>query len=328
MKLQDIFLRGVQALVLSVVACGSVGAETYPSRPVTLVVPYPPGGASDVMARTVAPLLSQRLGQPVVVNNVGGAGGAIGIQRMLAAPADGYTLLLGTPSEAVLVPLSNAAVRYRSEDLRLAGVFGVSHLMLATRADFPADDIDAFVEQARAKPDGYNYGSIGIGSMFHVAGEALKDQARIPLVHVPYNGVGPMVQALLGGQLDVAFLPAAGTMLDLIDTQKLKLMGPASAGREARYPQVPTLSEGKYLKDFQFSIWSGIFVARGTPEPVMKTIHSAVDEVLRLPEFRQTVEARGGTPGQNLTQDALDHLYDAETSRYRSIAKAIKLDPR
>lgn len=319
--------KAVAALLLAGMAWAATAADAFPSRPITLVVPYPTGGASDVMARAVAPHLSKQLGVPVIIDNVGGAGGALGVQKVLSAPSDGHTILLGTPSESAIVALTNPAVKYAPEDVRLVGMLGISHLFLVARKGLPAQDIDGLVERSRSGSEaGYTYGSVGIGSIFHLAGEALREQTQARLVHVPYKGVGPMVQDLLGGQIDLAFLPSAGTTLGLLDGQKVQLIGPATATRDPRFSSVPTLSEGRSLRSFHWSIWSGVFVSRKTPEAVVATLHAAVIQALRAPEFRSHVEGTGSRAADPMPIEELARSYASEVARYRALAKSVRLD--
>lgn len=187
-------LKKTSAVLASLLMTGiALAADPYPNKPVNLVVPYPAGGLSDVLARMVNQPLSKQLHQPVIVENLGGASGAIAAQKVLAAPSDGYQIFQGSPNELILGPLSNAAVKFKSEDFRMIHMLGTSSLAVYTRPDFPASNMDELVDYARkaaaaGKP--MTYASVGNGSMYHLLGEQLSKITGVPMLHVPYKGGG------------------------------------------------------------------------------------------------------------------------------------------
>lgn len=301
-------------------------AQGFPSKPLTLVVPYPAGGGSDAMARIVAPELSKQLGQPVVVENLSGAAGSIGVQKVVSAPADGHTLLIGSPMEIVLAPLSMSAAKYKPEDLRPLIVWGSTSMVLLARKDLPANNVDELVAlQKRPGAKELSYGSIGPGSLYHLVAERFAQLSGTKMLHVPYKGGAPLVQDLMGGQIDIVFMPLAGNIPDLITSGKVKALGLAATARHPALGQIPLIKESKGMEDFVFGLWNGMQAAKGLPEEVAARLNKAAAEVLAKPEVRQNIIAQGNTPGVATSLDELARRYAGDIERFRAIAKAINL---
>jgi tripartite-type tricarboxylate transporter receptor subunit TctC len=295
----------------------------------TMVVPYPAGGPSDFTARTVLPDLQKALGQTFVVDNVGGASGALGIQKTLAAPADGNTLVLASPMELVLAPLALQSVKHKPEDLRPVAVMVAATLVMAVRKDLPANTIDELlVLQRRPGATPLTYGSAGIGSLYHLVGEVFGRQTGLPVTHVPYKGTAPIVTDLLGGQIDFAFLPMAGPLPQMIKDGRLKALGVTARQAHPLFPQVPPLAAHRSLDKFEFDLWAGLFVSRNVPDAAVDRLNAAALQALQNPEVRKAFEATGNVVSAPMSGSAMNAFYNAEIARYTAIAKAANVQPQ
>ena len=324
----------IRRLMLASLATFSLGlaqAQSFPSKPVTLMVPYPPGGLSDVIARTIHNTLSKHLGQPVIVENLGGASGGIAAQKVLSAPADGYYIFQGSPNELILAPLSNAAIRYKSEDFRLVQMISINPMAMFGRKDLPVNNGDELVEYARkaaAEGKPLTYASVGPGSMYHLLGEHLSKLTGIPMTHVPYKGGAPAQQDLMGGLVDVFISPFGKGQVALVDDGKIKAVAVLSTERQELLKKAPPLNDSKALKGFVFDTWSGYFVHKDTPEPIVQALHKALSEVANDPTIRATLEAQAMVVPRPQPLQALGKVYSDNTARYRAIAKAMNLQPQ
>ena len=304
-----------------------VRAQEFPGKTITVIVPYPAGGPADLIARQMLPTLRKSLGQTVIVDNIAGAGGAVGIQKLLAAPPDGHFLVIGTPSDVVLGPLTLTAVKHRPEQLRLLGLVSRTPLVLVSGAQLPARKLDDLLGAARAGKE-YTYGSIGIGSLYHLVAADFAARQKLRMMHVPYKGVAPLLQELIGGQVDLAFLPSAGNLADMVTQGKLRAYAVTDSRRLATLPEVPTIQEATGLKDFDYEIWGGPFVARGVPERATQRLNAAVNETLQDAEFRRQIEASGAVVGPQLSLAEAERFFLDQTARYRLLAREIRLDPQ
>lgn len=318
---------GRLAVALVTLACSWAQAQPYPNRMVTLVVPYPAGGPSDFVARSMQPALSRALGQNVVVENIAGASGSIGAQRVLEKP-DGYSLLLGSPNEVVLAPQALAAVKFKPGDFRLVAVAQSVSTVLLTRPTLAPNNIEDLIRSVRAgNPKALNYGTTGTGTLYHLIAEAMRVQASIDMVHIPYKGGGPLLNDLIGGQIDIAFLPGVGGIMQNVETGKLKALGIASSSRNENLPKLAPLGDGGTLKEFHFENWAGLFVPRATPDDVVQKIHAAVHEALRDPAVRKAIESSGGSVGEPWSVAQTDDFYARQTRRYLELVAKIGLKP-
>ncbi len=318
-------LAQAAALALSLGLCASMAlAQAYPSKPVNLVVPFPPGGATDAAARLVATHLGQALGQTVVVDNVAGASGAIAAQKVIRSAADGYTLLAGTINEVVLAPITNPGTAYRHQDLAPIGEIGVTPFVLVANPKVPATQIDELLAHLRKNPGSVNVGIPGVGTLQHIAVAMLAGQAKIDWVTVPYKGAAPLNADLLGGQIDLAVvtLPSA---VGYIQEGKLKSLGLMSLQRDERLKDLPTINEGREIKGFTTDAWLGLLAPAKVPAPVVARLSTALGETLKKPEVREGLgklgfRVGGGTPAQ------FGQLLEREDARYRKVAAAVKLE--
>ncbi|MFM2036443.1 MAG: hypothetical protein RL459_1708 [Pseudomonadota bacterium] len=308
-------------------ACGAAMAQS--SAPtVSLMVPYPAGGLSDVIARLVSPVLAKHLDRTVIVENLGGAGGAIAAQKVLSAPADGNIIYQGSPNELILTPMAVAAVKHKSEDFRPVQSITLNEMILFARKDLPVnngDELAAYAAKMAKEGKPVTYASVGPGSLYHILGEHMSKVLNVPMTHVPYKGGAPATQDLIGGQIDIFITPYGKAYIDLVATGKIKAVAALSAERQAPFKSVPTLSESKAFKGFVFDTWQTYFVRKDTPEAVVQTLHKALSEVANDAGVRSSLESQGMIVPKPVALDKVSKTYTEETAQYRAIAKAINL---
>src|SRR6266446_10169686 len=272
--------------LLALLALSTAGAaQDYPSKPITMVVPFPPGGVAEIVARPVAPIIEQSLKQPIVLINRPGAGGAVGMASVAKGPADGYTILMGLSSISIF-PVSDRingkTPPYELKDFAPIALVTADPTVLVVRADGPYKTVKDFVDAAKANPGKINYSSSGVYGTLHVAMEIFANAAGIKLFHIPYQGGGPAVTALLGGQVEaLASGPAAA--IGHIKGGQMRALASWSTERLALLPEIPTFKELGY--DAEFYIWSGVFVPVSTPAPIVNRLRAAVREAANSAEF-------------------------------------------
>lgn len=316
------------ACILLAAAIGIARAQApddYPRAPVTLLVPYPAGAATDTAARNFAPKLSRHLGQPVIVDNVGGAGGALAVQRLLRSKADGYTLLFGTNNETVLIPLVNPSIGYKTAELQPIGLVGTTSSVLVANAQLAANDIDELVDHLRRHPDSLNLGHPGIGTFQHLIAASIAQRAGVQWTHIPYKGASPLMTDLLGGQIELAVvtLPSAVTYLN---QGGLKSLGLIKATRDPRLPDLATINEGNSIKDMDADLWLGLFAPQGLPDSVGAVLHTALNRTLEDPEF-QAAQLRMGfnTPAPG-PADSFAIYVAEQTEQFAKLAATVQAD--
>ena len=325
--MKTFFQRSIAGLLL--LAAGAAFAQTYPSKPVNLMVPYPAGGPSDAAARIFTVPLGKELGQQVIVENLGGVAGALAAQKVLAAPADGYYLFQGSPNEVILAPLANAAVKLKAEDFRLVHPVTDAVMVVVARKELPANNVDELIALARKSGDKpLTYGSVGIGSLYHLILEDVQHRTGIRLLHAPYKGNAPLLQDIGGGQVDFAVLVYSAAMGALADQGRMKVIGQLGAQRSELLKNVPAMSEGQALKNFSYKIWTGIMVPKNTPEDVVQRLHKAIGATLKDPGVRSQLAAQTQLAAPPMTLAESAKFYENETTRYRAIAKSINLQPQ
>lgn len=326
-------LTAVIAIAASAVFTATLtqAQDAFPSKTVSIMVPYPAGGLSDIIARMVNTPLGKNLGQSVIVENLGGVSGALAAQKVLSGAGDGYTIFQGSPNELILSPLANSAVKFKSEDFRPVQMIGVSHIVLLARKDLPANTPDELVAYAaKMAKDGkpLTYASVGPGSFYHLLGEHLSKITQIPMTHVPYKGMAPAMQDVMGGQVDMFFAPLGKQATELATAGKLKLVGVAEPARLATLKDVPTFNESKALKGFNFNIWTGYFVKKDTPEALVTTLHKAITAVLSDATVRTGFEGQLMEVAKPLSLADAAKAYADGTAQFRAIAKSIDLKPQ
>ncbi len=293
--------RSIQVLGL-IVGLGVAGASAadYPSRPIRLVVPFPPGGAVDPVARTVAQALSARLGQPIVILNRGGAGGSLGMSEVAKSAPDGYTLLLAHSGMAYMPGLYRQLPFDPVKDFEDVVDAVSGFYVLAVNPSIPAQSVADLIGYAKANPGKVTYGSAGIGSTLHLAGEMFKRTANVDIVHVPYKGAGPAITDLAGGQTAMMFGPAV-SILPLAKAGKIRALAVTSANRSTLAPDLPTVAET--LPGFEIVGWYGLAAPAGTPKSEIVKLNAETNQALQSADLTArlrelTYEPMGGTPDE------------------------------
>jgi len=315
---------GLMAAALSVVCAGVVHAQSdYPNRPIRLLVPFPPGGTSDVVGRIFAEGLSKAIGQPVVVENRGGAGGTIGARALADAASDGYTLMIGTSSthgtnSAVYKNLAYDAVRDFTPITQIISVPGV----IVVNKDFPARDYAAFFAMVKGAPGKYSYASSGNGGATHMAMEYYKSLSGLDMMHVPYRGTGPALNDVLAGQVPILWDTAASSMPH-IQAGSLRAIVVASKTRLAQLPQVPTFAEIG-LPDYDAEMWNGLLAPAGLPAPILAKISDASRRALADPQ----VQAKYASLGARVVADPPESfaaMIRADVAKWKKVAEFARI---
>jgi tripartite-type tricarboxylate transporter receptor subunit TctC len=318
----------VQTLLASVMAMSTaaVMAQAFPNKQLNMVVAFSAGGASDSIARIMSKEMAVNLNQPIIVDNVTGVGGSLGVMKLVNAPADGYTMITGSPLELILAPLGIAAARNKPQDVRMVALGGLTTTMLVVRKDLPVNTFEEFIALAKKK-DGkpLAYGSVGVGSLYHLEGEKLSQMLGAEFIHAPYPGIAQIIPALMGGTLDFAFMPIAGPFPGLVDNGSLKGLVATSTEPSARLPKIPLTKNTKGFEDFIFNIWAGIQVNAKTPDNVVAALHKSAYAALANPEVKKALEAQGTAVSGPKTLAELDAFYAKEVALYQAIARSIKL---
>lgn len=302
----------------------SLMAQPYPSKPIRLVVPFPPGGLIDSMARLITPSLSKELGQPVVIENKPGVGGGIGAAEVTKAPADGYTLLMASPP-LTISPAIYKALPYKPADIQPVAMFGQLPNVLMVHPESGINSVADLVARAKAKPNILNYASNGNGTSLHLSAELLKSQAGVHIVHIPYRGTALANVALMSKEIDLMFdnLPPA---LPHIQSGKLKALAVTTSKRNPALPNVPTMQELGYPK-FEVSAWFGLAVMRGTSAEITGKLQDALRKVIAQKDVATAITARGvSIEFMNAAQ--MESFMKTDAERWQQVATFanIKLD--
>jgi len=321
-------LKGLLA-VASILSLGLAQAQGYPSKTISLIVPYPAGGPSDFFARKVQPEAANKLGQTMIIENIGGAGGSIGLMKLMGAPADGHTLALASPMELVLAPMAIQGVKYKPEDFRMVAQFATTNTILAVRNSLNVKTVDELLAVARKNPGNpLSYGSVGPGSLYHLIGEKFSQLTKVPMLHVPYKGIAPLLTDLMGGQIDMAFLPMAGSIPQTLIDGKIQGLAVTAKTPHPLFKQFPAMAAMKGLESMDFDIWAGIQVHKNTPDNVVNALNKAFYASAEVPETRKALEGSGNVVLPSRTPAELARVYQGEIERYRAIAKSINLQPQ
>ena len=295
------------------------GAQQYPSKAIRFVVPFAPGGGTDIIGRIVAQALNDALGQPVVVDNRGGAGSTLGTEIVAKSPADGYTILFGNISLAFNATLYTK-LRYDTiRDLAPISLSAVQPNILVIHPGLPAKNLKEFIELARANPGKYNYASAGTGSGTHLAAELLKLQTKIDIVHVPYKGTGPALTDLLGGQINM-MVSTFASALPHVKSGRMRALGVTTAKRSPATPDVPTLIEGG-VAGYDYSTWYGLLAPAGTAKPIIDKRNAVNRKVLARDDIKQKLESQGVDPIVNTPAEFTAYV-KSETEKWGKVVKA------
>ena len=290
----------------------------YPDKPIRFIVPYPPGGGTDVIARIVQERFRVALGQPIVIENRGGAAGSLGSDVVSKAPADGYTVLFTLSSHTINPSIYPKLPFDTVRDFEPIGTVASLPQILVANMQFPASTVAELIALARAKPDALSFASVGNGSPGHLAGELLNLRAGLHLTHIPYRGGGPAVTDVMGGQVPLLWVsvPAAA---QFVKQGKLKALAVSTLRRSAAFPDVPTMQEAG-VADFEVDSWYAMFVPAKTPRPIVDKLNRALNAVVAEPEIRERLLAQG-SEGVGGTPEALGKVVTTELVKWAKLAK-------
>jgi tripartite-type tricarboxylate transporter receptor subunit TctC len=320
-KLLSTLMLSAAALLMASPASASA---TYPTQPIKLVVPFPPGGPTDALARRLAESLAKPLGQPVIVENKAGAGGNIGSEFVANAKPDGYTILFGTSG-----PLAINISLYKNQgyDPRTSftPIARIGHLpnILVVNPKVPAKNLTELIAYAKKHPDELSYASSGNGASSHLAGVLFNDLAGTNILHIPYRGTGPALNDLLGGQVSMAFTDIL-TALPHIKSGTLRPIGLASAKRSAALPDLATLDE-QGLKGYDVSVFFGIVAPKGTPAPVVQKLNAAFNQAMSDPTIEQVLAHQGIVRADDTTPEGLAKFINSEVDKWAAVIKNAKI---
>ena len=320
---RTILRRTVLACGVALVAAPALADASYPNKPVTIVVGYPAGGSTDLVGRLVANEIEKHLGQTVVVENLGGAGGAIGAQKVANAKPDGYTLLVGANNELAIANLVNKAVKYKISDFTPIGMVASQPMVLVASQKSGVKNTREFIDLVKAKPDATSYGSSGVGTALHLAGERMKDQGKIKMQHVPYRGVPALTNDVLGNNIEFGvFVLSSG--LPLIKSGKVVALGTTEAKRYPATPDIPALAEQPEFKNVNINSWFSLMGPANMPAPVVAKIKAALDKTMAAPEFRKKMEDAGA----QVMDPKLDpsKYINTEIGKYKKIVDVAKIE--
>jgi tripartite-type tricarboxylate transporter receptor subunit TctC len=321
-------MRCVSFLFACAVAlCGtlSAGAETFPSKPITWIVPFPPGGITDIVSRLVADRMKNTLGQPVIVENIGGAGGTIGVTRLARSAPDGYTIAVAQWTSHV-----GAAVMYQvpfdyRTDFEPISMLSLGPLWIVGRKDFPANNAKELIAWLKANPNKATAGTIGVGSGIHMCLVYFAEKTGTTMQYVPYRGAAPAMQDLLAGQIDLS-CPEAGQTLAQYRAGAIKAFGVFTEKRWFAAPEVPTIQEAG-VPEVQFPFWHGLFAPKGVPKEIIAKLNAAVVDALGDPGVRQRLNELGHevAPPNLQNPEGLAAYYKAELDKWTPIIKAANI---
>ena len=309
----------------AVAASATAAGPAYPIKPIRIVVTYAPGGSTDVVARLLANPLTESLGQQIVIDNRGGAGGIIGTEIAARAAPDGYTLLFGTSAGLSINPLLQRKLPYNVErDFAPISLVVVNPQVLVAYPGLAANTIGELIKLARSRPGQINYASPGVGSPNHMGMELLKSMTGIDLVHVPYKGGGPASTDLIAGQVSLLF-NSIPSVLPYMRSGRLKALAVGSAARSPAIPEIPTVAEAG-VPGFEYATWYGLFAAAGTPRGIVARLNAAAAKALLAPELAQPLRAQGSEP-RPTTPEELARFMRVEHARWERVVKATGLAP-
>jgi tripartite-type tricarboxylate transporter receptor subunit TctC len=320
------FLSTALAALLAIV-CGAVQAQSaWPAKPITLIVPFPPGGGTDAFARPLAVHLSKQLGKQVVIDNRGGAGGTVGASIAAKAAPDGYTFFVGAVHHAI-APSFYPKLDYNIETdlVPLTVIANPPQILVINQKRVKADDFKSFMAYLRANPGKLNYASAGNGTSHHLAGELFKLQSKTFIVHIPYRGAGPALSDLIAGNVDMMF-DGLGSSAQHIRADRIRALAVASPKRSPAFPNVPTFAE-MGMPDYVVSTWYGIWGVKGTPKDILDRMHGEVVKALATPELKE-IWAGQGSDTNTMSPEQFARFLSSEVKRWAEVSKTsgAKLD--
>lgn len=312
-------LRSLLWAAMSCLLAASVQAQPYPSKPVRVVVPYPPGGPTDIVARVLFQQVAESTGQQFVIDNRAGAGGNIGAEHVAKSPADGYTVLIGTTAHAINMSLFKSLNYDVQKDLAPVSLLTQGPLVLVTHPQFPANSVKELIDMAKAKPGSLNFASSGNGQSTHLSAELFNSMAGTKMVHVPYKGSAPALSDLMTGQVGIMFDTTLSAM-PFVRAGKLKALGVTSPQRTPAAPDVPTIAESG-LPGYEVFAWNGVFVPAGTPKAIVAQLNEEIRKAMQLPQVRDKFSAQGFAASWN-TPDQFGVFVRNEVDKWARTVKA------
>ena len=311
-------LLTVFAVPLAMLSFTTVSFADYPDRPIKLIVPYAPGGSSDIVGRQVAQFLSAEMGQTIVVENVGGGGGSIGVQRVATSTADGYTLLLGANSELIINKLLKPELPYEvSKDFRALASIGVGPIVLIGKKSLAANTFEDVLSLAKSTPGGLSFGSSGNGTIQHLVGEFIKLKAKVDMTHVPYKGAGPLAADVAGNQIDLGIVTLAAAK-PLIESNKVKVFVVSSETRSEFSPNIPAMSETASLANTNIETWYGVFAPIKTPNAILAILEKKLKGVIDNPDLNKNLALQAISINPKPAKELQTYL-NKETEKFKSI---------
>ena len=314
-------LKHACTLLAVALCCAALpGLAEYPDKPVKIIVPYPPAGTTDILARLIAQRLTERMKQPFTIENRAGAGGAIGSVAVAKSAPDGYTLLMGTVNShginsALFKNLPYDAIR----DFAPITIVGITPNVLAVNPSVPAKNLAELLALARAKPGGLNFGSTSLGGSPHMSGELLKSMAKVDIAHIPYKGAGPMLIDLIGGQVQMGFDNLPST-IGHIRSGKVRAIAVTTPKRSPVAPEIPTMAESG-LPGYEVSAWFGLLAPAGTPKAVIDALYANIAAALKQPDMEKQLYDLGAEPGGN-TPEAYAKQIAADVEMWKKVVAA------
>ena len=318
-KTQSFFVPVLSTALFACTCALPAFAQDYPTKPIRMIVPYPPAGGTDIVARVVNEPLSSVLGQPIVIDNKGGAAGNLGTELAAKAPPDGYTILFTLSSHTINPKLYGKLPFDVEKDFAAVSLAAYIPQILIAHPSLPVNNIHELIAYAKARPGKLNYASVGVGSPAHIAGELFKLKSGVDMVHVPYKGGGPAVSDTIGGQVQLAFvsMPAA---LQHVKSGRLKALGIASDKRSIAAPDIPTLAESG-LPGFELVAWQGIVAPAGTPRGIIDELAGQIGKLLADPVTRERFAAVALEPIAGSTPDSFAVYIKTEVDRWEAIVR-------
>lgn len=291
--------------------------------PVSLVVPYPAGGPSDLTARTLVAPVARELGTDVIVENISGASGAIAVQKVLNAPADGRLVYQGSQSELIIPPLTMRSIKYKPRDMEIIHPTTITPLLLVVRKGLPATSLQQFVDVARSAARPLSYGSSGVGSLYHLVPEGMAKLANVSFNHIPYKGALQLVQDLVGDRVDFAVMALTGTVLQALQVGQYRALANMSRYKPKDMAHLPSISELEVFRTIDFSTNSAYFVRNGTPPAIKSLLNRAIGNALSTPAVVQTLEGDGRRLQRGLSLADSELFYASEIAKYERIIAQI-----
>lgn len=308
---------------------GSAHAQTFPSKQINMVVGWPAGGGGDFVARLLSKEMATTLGQNILVENLPGAGGSIGNSRALKAPADGHTVIVSSPIDMILAPLTFASATYKAEDARTIAFVGRTDLMIVTRKDLPVSNLAELIALMKTRADKpLSYCTPGNGSLYHLVGERLNAAAGVKSLHVPYTGFPQCITDLVGGQVDFSYFAIGGPLPGFVDNGSVKAIAVLGNVPSSRFPKLPLASATQGFEGFSFSVWVGLHVNAKVPDAAAEVLNKSAYAALAKPDVRMAIEQSGAVVASPMGLQQAQAAYLNEIQVYESIARSVGLTKR